>query len=132
MEIHELLQKIERVEAPPYFEERVITELASRRIKRAKKNRLRLSLAGAFSAAAVILLVVGLFLLPQREPVAVTSLIKNENAMMKKESPRNERTTVPIIEAVDYAGEFRRGYDQPPVIYILERVSDSTDTETRY
>jgi len=132
MEIRDLLKKMERVEAPPYFEQRIMTELASRKIDKAKKNRLRLSLAGAFSAAAVMLLVVGLFLLPKREPVAFTGLIKDESASMKRESPRSERATVPIIEAVDYMGEFRRANGQPPTIYILEHVSDSTDTETRY
>ena len=132
MEIRDLLQKIERAEAPPYFERRIMAELASRKVEKAKKNRLHLSLAAAFSAAALMLLVVGLFLRPQREPAAMTSLTKDESSLMKRESPKGERATVPIIEAVDYTGEFRRTSDQPPTIYILEHVSDSTDTETRY
>ncbi|MBN1224140.1 MAG: hypothetical protein JXB23_12910 [Candidatus Aminicenantes bacterium] len=132
MEIHDILKKIERVEAPHDFERRIMRELSVKKAGKAKTNRLRLSFAASVSAAAVMLLVVGLFFLPQREPVAATSLDKGGTPLPRRGFQRGDGMVVPIIEAVDYAGEFRRVSDQPPTIYILEHVSDSTDTKTRY
>ncbi len=132
MEIHDLLKKIERVEAPPHFEQRIMTELSSRKRRRARKTRLGLTFAGVSGAAAIMLLVVGLFFLPQREPAEMISLKKNSTPSLRRDVPLREREVIPIIEAVDYAGEIRRIKDQPPTIYILEHVSDSTDTKIKY
>jgi hypothetical protein len=132
MEIHELLKKIERVEAPPHFEQRIMTELASRKRKKGKKIRIELVFAGAASAAAVMLLAVGLFILPQREPAEMISLEKKSAPSLRRDAQLGEGNVIPIIEAVDYFGEIRPVKDQPPTIYILEHVSDSTDTKTKY
>ena len=132
MEIHDLLKKIERVEAPPHFEQRIMTELSSRKSERARKTRVGLTFAGAASAAVIMLLVVGLFILPQREPAEIMSLEKKSTPSLKRDVQLREGEVIPIIEAVDYAGEIRRMKDQPPTIYILEHVSDSTDTKTKY
>ncbi|MFC2165835.1 hypothetical protein ACFLT2_12680 [Acidobacteriota bacterium] len=132
MEIHELLKKIERVDAPPHFEQRIMTELSSRKSHRARKTRMGLTFAGAASAAAIMLLVVGLFILPQREPAEMLSLEKKSTPSLSRDAQLREGEVIPIIEAVDYAGEIRRMKDQPPTIYILEHVSDSTDTKTKY
>lgn len=132
MEIHDLLKKIERVEAPRYFEQKVMTELSLRKSKRARKTRMGLTFAGTASAAVIMLLVIGLFILPQREPVDMMSLEKKGAPALRRDARLRESEFIPIIEAVDYAGEIRRAKDQPPTIYILEQVSDSTDTKTKY
>jgi hypothetical protein len=132
MEIHDLLKKIERVEAPLHFEQRIMTELSLRKRKRARTTRLGLVFAGASSAAVVMLLVVGLFILPQREPAEMISLEKEATPSLKRDVQMRETDVIPIIEAVDYAGEIRRKKDQPPTVYILEHVSESTDTKTKY
>ena len=132
MEIHDLLKEIERVEAPPHFEQRIMTELSSRKSMRARKTRMGLAFAGAASAAVVTLLVVGLFILPQRDPAEMISLEKKSTPSIRSNIQPREGEVIPIIEAVDYAGEVRRVKNQPPTIYILEHVSDSTDTKIKY
>ena len=132
MEIHDLLKKIDRVEAPLHFEQRVMTELSSLKRERARKTRIGLTFAGAASAAAIMLLVVGLFILPQREPAEIMSSEKKSTPSLRRDAELREGNIIPIIEAVDYAGEILREKDQPPTIYILEYVSDSTDTKIKY
>jgi len=132
MEIHDLLKKIDRVEAPPHFEQRVMAELSSRKSRKVRTMRRGLVFAGASSAAVIMLCVVGLFLLPEREPADMMSLEKELSPSLKRDEQMRETEVIPIIEAVDYAGEIRSKQDQPPTIYILEHVSDSTDTKTKY
>lgn len=132
MEIHDLLKKIERVDAPPHFEQRIMADLSLRKRKRARTMRMGLAFAGAGSAAVVMLLVVGLFVLPQREPAGMISLEQQAAPSLKRNVQMRESDVIPIIEAVDYTGEIRRRKDQPPTIYILEHVSESTDTKTKY
>lgn len=132
MELNNLLKKIEKVEAPPNFEQKVMAELSSRKKTIARNTRLRLTFAGAFSAAAVLLVVIGLFVLPQRRPVEITSVERSTPAAFERQNQRRERDYIPIVEAVDYTGEIRTVQDQPPTIYILEHVSESTDTKIIY
>jgi hypothetical protein len=132
MELDNLLKKIEPVEAPPNFEEKVMAELSMRKRTLARNSRLRLSFAGAFSAAAVLLVILGLFVLPQRRPVEVSSTQRSVPSAMKRQEQLRPSDYIPIVEAVDYTGEIRTEQDQPPAIYILEHVSDSTDTKIIY
>ena len=132
MELNNLLRKIEKVEAPSDFEQQVMTELLTRKRTLARNMRLRLSFAGAFSAAAILLVVVGLFVLPQREPASIVSAERSAPSAVERTDLRRAREYIPIVEAVDYTGEIRTVQDQPPTIYILEHVSDSTDTEIIY
>ena len=94
--------------------------------------RLRLSFAGAFSAAAILLVVLGLFVLPERRPVEIVSAERSAPTGIERQDQRRVSDYVPIVEAVDYSGEMRTVRDQPPTIYILEHVSDSTDTKIIY
>jgi hypothetical protein len=132
MELNNLLKNIEKVEAPPDFEQKVKTELSLRKRALARNMRLRLSFAGAFSAAAILLVVVGLFLLPQRRPAEIAGIERSAPSAVERQDQRRAREYIPIVEAVDYTGEIRTVQDQPPTIYILEHVSDSTDTKIIY
>lgn len=132
MELNDLLKKIERVEAPPHFEQKVMTELSLRKRSLARKMRWRLSFAGAFSAAAILLVVVGLFVLPERRPAEIVSVKRPVPSALDRQNMRRARDYIPIVEAVDYTGEMRTVRDQPPTIYILEHVSESTDTKIIY
>lgn len=132
MELNDLLKKIERVEAPPHFEQKVMTELSLRKRSLARKMRWRLSFAGAFSAAAILLVVVGLFVLPERRPAEIVSVERPVPSALDRQNMRRARDYIPIVEAVDYTGEMRTVRDQPPTIYILEHVSESTDTKIIY
>lgn len=132
MELNNFLKKIERVEAPPNFEQKVMAELSMRKRTLARNTRLRLSLAGAVSVATVLLVIVGLFVLPQRRPVEVSSIQRSAPSAFERQDQRRASDYIPIVEAVDYTGEIRTLQDQPPTIYILEHVSDSTDTKIIY
>ncbi|MGD8538655.1 MAG: hypothetical protein PVI66_08055 [Candidatus Aminicenantes bacterium] len=132
MELNNLLKKIEKVEAPPHFEQKVMAELSLRKRSLARKMRWRLSFAGAFSAAAILLVVIGLFVLPERRPGEMVSAEKSAPSAIERQDRRRVTDYIPIVEAVDYTGEMRTVRDQPPTIYILEHVSESTDTKIIY
>ncbi len=132
MELNNLLKKIEKVEAPPHFEQKVMAELSLRKRSLARKLRWRLSFAGAFSAAAILLVVIGLFVLPERRPGEMVSVEKSAPSAIERQDRRRVTDYIPIVEAVDYTGEMRTVQDQPPTIYILEHVSESTDTKIIY
>jgi cytoskeletal protein RodZ len=132
MDLNNLLKKIEKVEAPSDFEQKVKTELSLRKRAQTRNMRLRLSFAGAFSAAAILLVIVGLFVLPERRPAEIASVEKSAPQTVESQDQRRTRDYIPIVEAVDYTGEIRTLQDQPPTIYILEHVSDSTDTKIIY
>jgi hypothetical protein len=132
MGLNNLLEKIEKAEAPLNFEQKVMAELASRKRTLARNMRLRLSFAGAFSAAAILLVIVGLFVLPQRRPAEISSIERSTPSAFERQDQHRIRDYIPIVEAVDYTGEIRTVQDQPNTIYILEYVSESTDTKIIY
>ena len=61
----DLLKKLGRVSAPPNFEENVLTRLSHHK-RQMKARYLRLSLASAFSAVVVLLVVINIFIFPQK------------------------------------------------------------------
>lgn len=132
MELNNLLKKIDAVEAPPDFEQKVMAELSLRKRRMRRNMRLRLSFAGVFSAAAILLVVIGLFVLPQRRQAEIVSLERLGPSALERQDQSPVRDFIPIVEAVDYTGEIRTTQDQPPTIYILEHVSESTDTQIIY
>ena len=102
----------------------------------------RYSFAGAFSAAAVMVIVLNLFILPRRpdQAPAFSSLKEESLSVSDREFPveferRRDamiRTSIPIIDRVDYSGEIRSMRSEPPTVYILEQVSDTTDKRIKY
>lgn len=130
MEELNLLHELGRVNAPPDFEQRVMARLAQRKRKKARVRRFSLSLAGAVSAAAVILIVLNVFILTDRG--AEDYLGQKKAVPAGFWGPQTESDFIPIIEPVDYAGEIRSLRSDPPTIYILEQVSDYTDTKIKY
>lgn len=132
MELNDLLKKIERVEAPPNFEQKVMVELTSRKRKLARNLRLRLSFAGAFGAVAILLVVVGLFVISPQKPGEIVRNGRSAPSVFEQQSQARTTDYIPIVEAVDYTGEVRTLQDEPPTIYILEHISDSTDTKIIY
>jgi len=134
MDVPNLLKKLERVNAPPDFEQKILAQLSLRKRKKLRVKYLRLSLAGAFSSALVFFVVVNVFILPKKGPVEVAdfekSLASPSTFQRAEELRRGE--TIPIIEAVDYAGEIQSASREPQTIYILEQVSESTSTKIKY
>ncbi len=134
MDVPNLLKKLERVKAPPDFEQKILAQLSLRKRRKLRIKYLRLSLAGAFSAALVFFMAVNVFILPKRGPLEVADLEKglaSPSTFQRGEEPRKGET-IPIIEAVDYAGEIQSASREPQTIYILEQVSEGTSTKIKY
>ncbi|HDZ26592.1 MAG TPA: hypothetical protein ENH65_08825, partial [Candidatus Aminicenantes bacterium] len=62
MDVPNLLKKLERIKAPPGFEQKILAQLSLRKRRNQKIKYLRLSLAGAFSAALVFFIAVNVFI----------------------------------------------------------------------
>lgn len=131
MEEFNLLKKIERVKAPPNFEQKVLTQLSLRR-RQQKTRYLRLSLAGAFSAIVVLFVIINIFILPQKSSVRLVGLERGLPPGFQKAEPMPQREFIPIIESVDYTREIRSVSDEPSTVYILEQVSEETSIEIKY
>ena len=122
MEGHELLAKMNRVAAPPGFEETVLTRLPAARKERARVRRANFRYAFAGSAALVL---VGFFLLNP-------SLFQKELPLTFAEREALTVPSIPVFETMDYASEFRNAQSQPRTVYILEQVSESVSSEIIY
>ena len=136
MEGHELLAKMTRVQAPPGFEETVLTKLPAARKERARVRRANFRYAFAGSAALVL---VGFFLLNPslflKEPAltfAVREALTVPSEAGKGISSAQRSRPVPVFETMDYASEFRNAQSQPRTVYILEQVSESVSSEIIY
>jgi hypothetical protein len=134
MDVPNLLKKLERVKAPPDFEQKILAQLSLRKRRKLRIKYLRLSLAGAFSAALVFFMAVNVFILPKKASLEVADLEKglaSPSTFQRRGEPRKGET-IPIIEAVDYAGEIQSASREPQTIYILEQVSEVTSTKIKY
>ena len=132
MDIKSELRRMGRVAAPEYFEQRILTELSQRREKRTKARRLRISLAGAGASFLLVLVLINLFVVPGRSPVDLSSLEKKltANSIQDRFSPSG--TIVPVTEVMDYSREIRSRAGEPPTVYILEQVSNTSDARIIY
>lgn len=131
MDEFNLLKKLERIKAPPDFEEKVLARLDMRRKKDLKLNRLRFSLAGAFSAALVIFVLVNVFIFHRKSPEQISELNKGISLASQKEASLGGES-IPVIETVDYKGEIQTLSSQPRTIYILEHVADLKRAVIKY
>ena len=129
-----LLKRLERVKAPPDFEQKILAQLSLRKRKKLRVKHLRLSLAGALSAALVFFIVMNFFILPRKSPVEFADFEKDlasPSTFQRRGEPRRGET-IPIIEAVDYSGEIQTLSQEPRTIYILEQVFEGTNTKIKY
>jgi hypothetical protein len=106
-----------------------MTRLAERKRLRRRARHLGFSLATVAASLAVVVMAVNFLVLPQGGPGEMASLEKDIPVEFQ---PRNLSSTIPITEVLDYSGEARQVTRQPRTIYILEQVSDRTDTRKIY
>jgi hypothetical protein len=138
MEGHELLGKLNRVEAPPGFDERVLAKLGeARRALAHRRTVWRYSFAGA--AGIVLVGVVALSVFAPQHRAAATLAAKRAPAVsVEAVAPsqpvrqRASQATIPVLEAVDYSEEVHSVSPQPQTVYILEQVSESRPSEIKY
>ena len=123
-----LLKKLDRVTAPPDFEQRVMTQLARRRAALPQARRaqaFRYSLAGAAAALLVCFLVLNVFVL-RNGPGRVQMASRDATEAVKATD------IVPITETVNYRNEVRDASSEPRTVYILEQVSNASYKHIRY
>jgi len=127
-----LLKRLERVKAPPDFEQKILAQLSLRKRKKLRVKHLRLSLAGAFGAALVFFIVMNFFILPRKSPVEFADLEKGFFSVFQGGEEMREREAIPIIEAIDYSREIQTVSQELRTIYILEQVFEGTNTKIKY
>jgi hypothetical protein len=119
-----LLQRLERVAAPPGFEDRVLDGLRARRAEMPRLRRartLRLSLAGGSAFLLAGFAVLNLFILRGPGRGALDASLSASAAK-----------AIAIDEPVDYRREVRDASNQAGTVYILEQVSDASNTRIKY
>jgi len=114
------LNKLGRVKAPDGFEQKVMADLVLRKRRKVKARHLRMSMVGAVSGLAVVVIALNLFVLPPKSTVDLSNLEKKLEGF------------VPITETVNYSREIRSMRQDPPTVYILEQVSNRTDAKIKY
>ena len=127
-----LLKKLESVKAPADFEQKVMAQLSLRKRKEQKLKHFRLSLAGAFSALFVFIIIMSIFIIPKRSPVEFAELEKGISSPFQWDEGIRQRNIIPIIEPVDYTEEMQTLSKEPATIYILEQVFEETLSEIKY
>ena len=140
MEELNLFEKLTRVKAPSDFEQKVMTQLSLRRDKRMKKQKaLRLSFAGAMAFLLLAFVMTSIFIPHKKGPAEFADLKKSVPASAETSFDRGKRQAIvppgeaiPITEAVDYSHEVRSLSPEPQTIYILEQVSDTTNSGIKY
>lgn len=133
MEESNLLEKLERVKAPPDFEQKVLTLLSERREKkRVRKRQLSFSFAGAFALLLVFFVVFNVFVLQKKEPMGFASVKKGMPADFGRGGASEMGDYIPIMETVDYSQERQSLSPEPKTIYILEQVSENILREIKY
>jgi len=132
MEESKLLSKIERVEAPPGFEDRVMAALDLRKRKHVRAKRLSWTFAGACASFATILLVINFGIFPRKSIVKYSELKKTTSAAVAPQYKLNSNKSIPVTESVNYSSEVHNKSRDRGTIYILEHVSESADTRIIY
>lgn len=120
MEKLDLLEKLQRVQAPPGFEQGVIARLPLAREKRLIRRRIqRLALAGAPAAALAVLALFNVIGFQKG------GLVEADKAGgVSRPSVAAPVEVIPVMETLDYVNEMRNQAYEPKTIYILEQVSD--------
>jgi len=127
-----LLQNMQRVKAPPDFEENLWRNLEIEKRKKVKARRLQFSFAGAFATLAAVVIIINVFIVPRKESIKTAALGKKMSSGFQKTEERSKEIIIPITEPVHYLGEIRMRSQEPQAIYILEQVSDKVDREIIY
>lgn len=133
MEELNLLEKLERVKAPPDFEQKVLSLLSERKEKRRLRVRnLRFSFAGALAVLLVCFVVLNVFVFRGKGPLDFSGLKRGVPVGDKRGETLRARDYLPIMEAVEYSGEIQRPSYESQTIYILERVSEERLEQIKY
>ncbi len=127
-----LLKKLEKVKAPPNFEQKVMARVSLRKKSVGRRPAaLRLSLAGAFATLLIAFVLLNIFVLQKKAPVGVSDMKKGVPPAAEMVQSAAGRI-VSVIETLDYSTEVRSRSNGAKTIYLLEQVSDTTSQEILY
>lgn len=127
-----LLKKLEKVKAPPDFEQKIMARVSlQKRSLGPKRTAFRLSLAGAFATLLIVFVLLNVFVLQKKSPVGVADLKKEVPAASEIVQTKSGQI-ISVIETLDYSTEVRSRSFEPRMVYLLEQVSDTTSKEIRY
>jgi len=121
MDVGKYLQGLNRVTAPPGFEQAVLAGLQERQKARLRWRRLEFSLAGV---AALVL--VGLIIF---SPVARKSAVET---VALSGTAEQQGQVVPVVEPLNLRREMRRTSSDSRTVFILEQVSDNWVQQISY
>jgi hypothetical protein len=133
-----VLTKLDRVAAPPEFEDRVMSALIGRRASLVQDRRsrlLRYSLAGAAAFLLIGFLALNVFV-SQRPDAALLAGFES----LDGRDAAGRRISLPITETMNYRREILNAASasnsgsssSPSTVYILEQVSDSPSKYIKY
>ena len=123
MEDERYFKPLDRVLAPPGFEQAVLTKLRERKAKKTRLTRLEFSLAGATA------LIVAAFII--FSPAVRKSLPPVESGAGLSSEMTPEKV-VHLMEPIDWKKEMLKAAEEPQTVFILEQVSDSWIQQIRY
>ncbi len=133
MEEMEILKKLEKVKAPPDFEQKVMAELSLRRRSRLRRRLgLQLSLAGAVASLLVGFVLWNFVVIGKRNPLGISPAGREWTDSAAAGPISGSGRTLPIIETLDYSLEVRNRGQAPQAVYLLEQVSDKTPKGVRF
>jgi hypothetical protein len=113
-----LLEKLDKVKAPPDFERRVMARLSlEQRSAHRRWPAFGLSLAGGFASLLAVFVALNVFVLHQQAPIT---------ASKTEAGAGGSQQIIPVIETFDYAAEIRGRAPESGTIYLLEQISDTT------
>lgn len=121
MDVERYLQGLNRVSAPPGFEQTVLARLDERKKVRVRWRRLEFSLAGA--AALVVAGIIIFSPLTRKSSVSTMASISQEEQQVR---------VVHVVESLDLRKEMRRMSDDSQTVFILEQVSDNLIQQISY
>jgi len=128
-----LLKKLEKVKAPPDFEQKIMARVSlQKRSLGPKRSAFRLSLAAGFASLMAVFVLLNVFVLQKKPLVGVSGLKKDIPPVSGMVVQTSAGQTIPVIETLDYSTEVRSRSFEPQTVYLLERISDTTSKEISY
>ncbi len=139
MEGFEQFSRVGKVKAPEDFEARVLARLPGEtRLRLRRRTAARYAFGGAAAVAVAGSVLLGVFVLPKRPPVALAGKPSVQKVVQPIVSAglapgrRGDNAYVPMLEKVDYTSEYRNVSHEPKTVLILEQVSEGAPSGVRF
>jgi hypothetical protein len=127
------LSKLDKVKAPPDFEQKVMAQLSlKKRSARQRRTVWRWSMAGAAASLLALVVLLNIFVLQPKAPLGVSKMKSETASVSLPVQNAAADQAIPVIETLDYSTEVRSCSREPEAVYLLEQISDTTPREISY